>query len=763
MRGTSALLVLVFWLIIEPSAHADPDTLAEIVVTAQKRDQNSQDVPISLSAVSGDTLESRGTHDFRDLLLSIPGLSYSGTEPGQSNYSIRGVSTGASSPTTGIYLDDVSLITIATDFSGAVDPPIFDLERIEVLKGPQGTLYGGSAMGGAIKYVTRQPDLDTVEVRSAVGAATTQDGGTSYNGESVLNLPIVADRIAMRLGVSYRDDAGYIDYVPNAPGDWPNRSATSPPAPYVPLPFASGGVIDRRNANDTQDLAGRFALKFVFDDGLTLLPQATLHRLYEAEPPYFWMNLPEFELAARVPQPVHDDLDLYSVSLTQSLGGMTLTSLSAYSDRTREWDRDYTYFVAGLYPSLLANPSSNSSVTKTTTYSEEVRLASSDPKAPLKWVAGLLYQHQSDTLAQIIHTAGAAAYFGTDTDNTYTGVQATRTEQTAGFADVTYSLTQRWDASVGLRRFDIDQTYDGAFSGVINGGSTAVKDKHSADVGLNPKVSLTYHLPDNHLLYTSTSKGFRPGGPNRFDTSSPLCAPDFAKLGIASAPASFTSDSLWTYELGSKNTFAADRILINTALYYTRWKDIQQQVNLPTCGFQFIGNVGAAVIKGAELELQAVLVTGVRVGTAVSYSNSAITETAAGVSAQVGQPLLDTPLWAGSVWLEVALPTLAGWSGKLHTDYAYHGTNIRQFDSTAVVTFPGGSSGVVPDQTQVQHAYDVANLALESVKGPWQLRLYVDNLTNSAPVLDDSARIFNTPNITTLRPRTVGLLVRTLL
>src|ERR1700734_1948656 len=132
---------------------ADDDALEEIVVTAQKREQKLQDVPISVSAVSGADLDSSGAHDFRDILLSIPGLSYSGTEPGQSNYSIRGVSTGASSPTTGIYLDDVSLITIATDFSGAVDPPIFDLERIEVLKGPQGTLYGGSAMGGAIKYV----------------------------------------------------------------------------------------------------------------------------------------------------------------------------------------------------------------------------------------------------------------------------------------------------------------------------------------------------------------------------------------------------------------------------------------------------------------------------------------------------------------------------------------------------------------------------------------------------------------------------------
>src|SRR5580692_11087152 len=185
---------------------ADEDSLEEIVVTAQKREQRLQDVPISVSAVSGADLDSAGAHDFREVLLSIPGLSYSGTEPGQSNYSIRGVSTGASSPTTGLYLDDISVLTISTNFSGATDLPLFDLDRVEVLKGPQGTLYGGSAMGGAIKYVTRQPDLYHFGVGMAGGVATTDAGAISYNGESVLNAPIVDGVVGMRIGVMCRDD-----------------------------------------------------------------------------------------------------------------------------------------------------------------------------------------------------------------------------------------------------------------------------------------------------------------------------------------------------------------------------------------------------------------------------------------------------------------------------------------------------------------------------------------------------------------------------
>ena len=755
---SSALAVLASAPMI---AHADDDVLQEIVVTAQKREQKLQDVPISVSAISGDALESQGAHDFREVLLSIPGLSYSGTEPGQSNYSIRGVSTGASSPTTGLYLDDVSVLTISTNFSGAEDLPLFDLDRIEVLKGPQGTLYGGSAMGGAIKYVTRQPDLNDFQVRLTGGVATTDGGAISYNGESVLNVPIIDGTVAMRVGATYRDDGGYIDYVPNAQGVWLNRSATTPPTPYAPLPFASGGTVSQTNANQTQNNSGRLAFKISLDNGLTFVPQATIQRIYEAAPPWYWENLPHFEAAAQMNQPMHDSLNLFSLPIAQTLADVSVTSLTSYWERNREWDRDYTYFIAAIVPPLLANDSPNATDTQTKTFSQELRLASSNPGARLKWVLGALYQHQTDDLNQLVQTAGAGQFFGTGTDITYAGLQDTTLNQEAIFGDVTYSFTSQWDGNVGLRYFDIDQSYHASFAGVLNGGSTAVPDTHSADVGFNPKFNVTYRPADDHMLYATASKGFRPGGPNRFNTDTPLCAPDFAKLGITGAPASYTSDKLWTYELGSKNTFNSGKTVVNGAIYYTDWKDIQQQVNLPTCGFQFIANLGAANIKGAELELRSILVTGVTAGAVASYSKSRITATAPGVSAQVGQPLLDTPEWTGNVYIEFSLPRVAGWDSRLRTDYSYHGSNLRQFDTTSLVTYPSGATGLIPDQSQMQHAYEVGNISLESEKGPWQLRLYVDNFTNAAPILDDYGVLFQTWNVTTLRPRTVGVGIST--
>jgi iron complex outermembrane recepter protein len=762
MKHTLSSLALALMLVSAQSAvYAQEDTLPEIVVTAQKREQKLEDVPISVFAISGDSLESQGAYNFREILQSIPGLSFVGNEPGQSNYTIRGVSTGASSPTTGVYLDDVSLLTISTNFSGAVDPPVFDLERIEVLKGPQGTLYGGSAMGGAIKYVSRQPQLDSTEVNVAGGLATTANGAMSYNVESVANIPLVGGKLAMRAGLQYRDDGGYIDYVPNAQGEWLNHSATNPPAPFQPVAFASHGTVVQSNANEDTNLVGRLAFKLDLD-GLVLLPQAVIQRNREAAPPDYWENLPRYQASYRYEQPTDDHLNLFNLSMSKDFSGIGLTSLTAYSDRSVNWQRDYTFFVGALLPALLPDPTSARSDTATHTFSEEVRLASTNPDARLKWTTGLLYAQQADTLVQIVDTVGGGTFFGNGTDIVYSGIQATKTKQYAAFADVTYSITHEWDASVGLRWFKIDQTYNGIFDGVFNGGASSVNNKKSTDTGVNPKYTVSYHVGDHELLYATAAKGFRPGGPNRFESTSSLCEPDFKKLGITKVPDSFGSDSLWTYEIGSKNEFNGGKSVVNAAVYYTDWMKIQQQVNLPSCGFQFISNVGAATIKGVELELKTIVVSGLTAGVSGNYNKSQITATEPGVSAQVGQPVLDSPQWMANAFAEVALPTVAGWSTTLRADYEYHGSMIGQFDSTAVVTTPSGGSETVADTTQTQQAYELVNASLEARSGVWQTRLYINNLTNASPLLYTGlARILDSPLGMTLRPRTVGILVRT--
>jgi iron complex outermembrane receptor protein len=741
------------------TSNAEPDQLEEVVVTAQKREQRIQDIPISVDAVSGDSIDRSGARDFHDLLLSIPGVSYSGAEPGQSRYSIRGISTAASSPTVGIYLNDIALLTISTNFSGAADPMLVDIDRVEVLKGPQGTLYGGSAMGGAIKYVTREPVLDRFAVTAEGGIASIDHGGVSYNAESFVNLPLINDKLAIRLGGAYRFDAGYVDNVPGGLAlNW-TQSTTPYPEPFSPAESSSGSTFASKDDNSRSTTVARASVKWLPTDSLSILPIATIQRSDKANPDTFFPNLPQFEDSARFNEPTRDDLYVYSLNVTQGLGGMSLTSLTGYVDRTLEWDRDYSLFVESLAPIITEN-TYNESNTTTNTFSQEIRLASSDPQARFKWVLGLFYSHQRDNLFQKNDTPGLGALLGTGTDIPYVGNETTLTSQDAVFTDLTYSLSKQWDVSAGLRWFDIKQKVDGQFNGILNGGPSEVDGKRSTDVGFTPKAAITYRPLDDHLLYGSASKGFRQGGPNRFNTDSPLCAPDFERLGITRVSDSYQPDNLWTYELGSKNEVGERTTVINGAVYYTDWKKIQQQVNLNSCGFQFVGNVGAATVKGAELSAESALGFGVTVGATASYTATRITQSSPGVSAQVGQEVLDTPKWEGSLYGDYQFLKAGGWSGSFRADAQFHGANLRSFDTLQFFTYANGVAGSIPDPTQVQAAYHVFNANFSFSNGPMQYRFYVDNIADATPYLDFS-HVAGFTGADTIRPRTVGISVRT--
>jgi outer membrane receptor protein involved in Fe transport len=738
---------------------AAPDQLQEIVVTATKRAQNIQDIPISVTAISGDDLDRSGARDFHDVLLSVPGVSYSSAEPGMSRYSIRGISTAASSPTVGIYLNDISLVTISTNFTGAADPMLVDMDRIEVLKGPQGTLYGGSAMGGAIKYVTRQPTFNQFAVTAEGGVATVAHGGVSYDVQSFVNMPLINDQLAIRFGADYRRDAGYIDNVAGGTVSVARQSVTSPPQPYVPYTYTSPSTYRSDNWNSRETVTARASLKWMPIDSLTIVPVATIQRSDKENPDDFYTNLPQFQNTARFSEPLEDHLDVFSLNATQEFSQVSITSLTGYVDRSLHWDRDYSPLVGSLVPILVDVNTYNVSATDTKTFSQELRVASSNPHAWLKWVIGAYYSHQNDDLIQLITTDNAGTILGTGTDVTYLGNQSTLTSQLALFGDVTWSITSQLDLSGGLRWFDIRQWVNGMFDGVLNGGHSEVDGKRSTDVGVTPKGSLTYHFTDGHTVYASGTKGFRQGGPNRFNTDSPLCAPDFQRLGISKAPDSYQPDNLWTYEIGSKNTFGDRRTVVDAAVYYTDWKKIQQQVNLNSCGFQFVGNVGAATVKGAELSVQSALGWGVSLGANGSYTDTRVTQTSPGVSAQVGQPLLDAPLWSGAVYGDYRFLNTTDWSGTLHAEYEYHGRNLREFETTQVVTYPNGTTGTVPDPTQVQAAYHVINANLNFAHGNTEYRLYVDNLSDAAPYLDYDES-FGFSRATTIRPRTIGVDVR---
>ncbi|HOP18524.1 MAG TPA: TonB-dependent receptor [Amphiplicatus sp.] len=740
-------------------AQTAPEPLAkdELVVTAQKREQRSQDVPLSVDAVGGDALEKKGITDFRDVLRGMAGISYSGQTRGQGRYSIRGISTTAFSPTVGVYYDDISLVTIATGFSGAAEPPFFDLGRVEVLKGPQGTLYGGSAMGGAIKYVSRKPNLDEFEGSVAAGVGLVAHGSVSYSGEGVVNVPIIEGKLAFRGGVQVVHDSGYIDTVPNANFQLPGVSTTYPPT-LTPLELPSLSTLENDDANEAMTSNIKAALQWRPVDAVTVDLSALVSNWKQENSDFFWTNLNGFKSSSRSEEPTSEDLGIYSLSITADIGAVELVSLGGYVTRDTEWDRDYSFFVTGLLPALYTYDSPNTSDTTTKTFTQELRLSSTANDSPLRWVAGLYFSRQEDTLDQDALTIGSGDFFGVGTDLVYQGLHNNVGKEFAAFGEFTYSLLDWLDFTAGFRYFRNNQVLNFAADGVFNGGPTSIVDQRLKEDGFNPKVSVAARVADDSLVYATASKGFRAGGPNRFVVASALCGDDLDRLGLTSAPSSYNSDSLWTYEVGSKNQFLDRRVTANVSAYYSDWKDIQQLVALTSCGFSFTGNVGAAEVYGGEVELNAALTDYLTVGTTAGYTHTEITETVPGVSASVGQDVLQVPRWTVGAYGDYTKPVSQSYLATLHFDYQYRTKTLREFDETVLVSLPDASSVAVPNFAQTQAAYGVANASLMFGTESHEIQLYATNLFDNAPLLDYYDLLIASG--TTLRPRTIGLRFR---
>ncbi len=733
--------------------------IPEILVTAQRRSQRLQDVPMSVTAISADDITWSGAGNFNDLLLSVPGVSYAGTQLGLSHFSIRGISTTAANPTVGIFLDDVSLVTIGTAFSGAMQPMPVDLERIEVVKGPQGTLYGGSAMGGAIKYVTNKPSLSEFSVSAGGELASVDHGGVTYAGESFINLPLVEDQLAIRIGGAYRLDAGYIDNVKNAEVQVWTESATLPPNPFEPVSYPSQSQFSRDEYNPRSTTVARVSALYQPIDSLSVLPAMTIQRNYQPNPDEFFTNLPAFQNTNRFNQPEHDDFDIYSLQTTGSLEGVTLTSLTGYVNRRLTLDEDFSLYIGIVTPALLDTNSYNVSGTTTNTFSQEFRAASSMENLPLQWTVGLYYSYQRDYYAQAIDTVGAGTFFGTGTDTTFAIDTLTRTRQEAAFGDLTYSPSTQWNFGAGLRWFDIQQRIDGEGDGIYNGGRTEVSARRSTNVGVTPRFSVSYQFLKDHMIYASAAKGFRPGGPNALGTNSPECGPSLRQLGLEHTPDSYQPDSLWSYEVGAKNEFPGTRGKLNVAVFHTDWKKIQQSVTLASCAMRYVGNVGAARVDGAELTAELPVVHNFRVGGTIAYTKTKVTQSGGGVDAQVGEELLGTPKLTDSVYGEYRRTFQGDWFGGLRTEYDYHGSNLRQFPPLQPVTYSNGMTGDIPDATQIQAAYHVVNASAFWGSRKLQYQLFVDNVLDAAPYLD-FRRVPGFSAATTLRPRTIGVRVK---
>jgi outer membrane receptor protein involved in Fe transport len=741
------------------AAAAQDQELVEITVTAEKRESTVQKTPISMTAISGTELQTQGLSDFQSVAQQVPGVSFKTSGPGQTEYEMRGLtSTGGESPTVGFYLDDAVLTPAAMAQNGktVIDPSLFDLNRVEVLRGPQGTLYGAGSMGGTIKLVTNQPDIHAFGLNAeAIGSYTADRGGFNHTANVMLNIPVIQDAVALRL-------VGVDKYVEG----WVDRDVVSPFPPEVNNSTARGDVAGapvvasypRSNWERLQ--GGRGQLLIQPNDSFSLNFGAMHQNLQQGAPNT--IDSPPLNEAHYQPfdvnEPFKDTFDLYTMTAKVNFQPFQVTSATAYWDRQQNQTQDISEamqdYIGGFFGPPAAFPFSPTqtvtegggtffglgagSITEddyTRQFSEELRVASTGD-GPLQWLAGGYYSSFGATSHVFsfypVSAVGFDGNFGTN--NLADNHRKVDIDQYALFGDVSYQLPNHFKVTAGARYYLYHSNSVTQVSGVSANGTSDPLFGLAQNSGVTPKLDLAYIPDDNTTIYATVSKGFRPGGPN-----SPIPVPPCA----AQAPTQFGPDSVWNYELGEKMRFLDSRISVNGAVYYEDWTNVQQQV-APTCGFKFTANAGKATVYGAEVELTVLLAPGLVLSQNMDYTNAKNSTTLPAANIVSGERLLDVPQFTANTSLSYRQPINESMSMVARVTNSY-------VDSIQDITFTRNS---LPP-------YDLVGMRAGIDAGRWSAFLFVDNLTNKMALLGDtgalSANISILQRIATNQPRTAGV------
>jgi iron complex outermembrane recepter protein len=574
------------------NASQDGDSvLQEITVTATRRPEEINKVPLNITAYTPEVMDDQGVRQIDDLARLTPDLQFSHTSGAagnnSSNIAIRGVFSDVGAATTGVYIDDTPIQMRNVGYWNAnAFPQVFDLERVEVLRGPQGTLFGAGAEGGAVRFITPEPGLEKYSgyVRSEI--AETVSGDPSYETGAAIGGPIVDDKLGFRLSAWGRNDGGYIDRV-------------SPD---------TGQTVDS-NANHQQSFVGRAALAAVPMDGLKLTASMFYQNVYNHDRDQYWSTLSnasddDFKQASRTAQPTRDSFYLPALKVQYDLEKVSFISNTSYFYHKDYAALDYTNYFAGIFDGdptqyLPGDAPSQAFITnQQNAFTEEARVQSTDPNALIDWTVGFFYSDQTQHDADLT-TDGQAVYtsvFGNlDSFVEYT---TARDKQIAGYADVDVNVTRAFKVSAGVRvsndKFYFDQTsaYSGAAQTPVSGTQS--------DTPVTPKFGLSYQLDADNFLYATAAKGFRQGGVNG-DVPISLCQSDLTALGLTTTPTAYTPDSLWSYELGAKDSLFGGHLSLDSSAYVLKWKSIQQSVRLPSCGFSYVDNLGSATGIGGDL------------------------------------------------------------------------------------------------------------------------------------------------------------------
>jgi iron complex outermembrane recepter protein len=730
-----------------------------IVITARRRAEIPEDVPLSVTALAGPELRRRGVENVEDLARFVPNLSLGAVGVlAAPQMSVRGVFSPVGAPTTGLYVDDVPIHVRPLGFSGNADVHMFDIERVEVLRGPQGSLFGAGSMGGAVRVLTRQPDLARWSASLFSQLSIVRGGDPGFAVEAVAGVPLIQDRAAVRLGAYRRREGGVVDREDRASGDLASRD------------------LDDIETTAFKGIAAVSPLESL------LVTASILHQRTNRD------DLPLFESSRRflrqgfqVDQPGRDTVLLPSLTAEATLGSVVATGTAAWLRREHRQTSDYSTIFGELVLGAEANGLSPPGGTRNHTVgvqhdsTVELRLASPPESRSARWTIGLFHQRSRLGLEQEVAEPGvedlARNQLGGSIEDlfgaplltgglTYSGRERLLERQIAGFGELSWHPHPRVELSAGARLTRSSLELNVTSEGLYAGPRIEVAESHS-ETAFSPRTALSFKPESSTLLYASASRGFRPGSANT-PVPQAVCATDLAALGRSTAPSTYGSDGLWSYEIGAKRSPDHGPISVSGSVFQIDWSNIQQTVFLPGCGFSFIDNLGKARNRGFEAELGGALAQDLSFSAALGYVDARFMErleTSAISGSSEPSLIVDrgdrvpfVPRWSVA---------LAGeYRGKFDQRASFYARLGLQYASAYQRTPAPPALGY---DARVFEGDDVFNVDVRfgAVGETWEAAVFIRNL------LDDRSILFSNADLVpasgqplrqiAVRPRTIGI------
>ncbi len=725
-----------------PSATPSLQTMDYIVVTASRRSEKLLDVPISITAVTSETLQMSGANTFIDYASSVPNLSFAQTGIGSSNartIAIRGIGDAG---TTGFYIDD-------TPVPESIDPKVLDVSRIEVLRGPQGTLYGARSMGGTVRLITEQPNVDEFSARGHAAVSTTKNTTRpNYQLDGAINFP-VSDKVALRLVGFYDDQAGYFDRA------------------YGPYAVDPIGVVEGVGRNRTRGFSASALLQL--SDSFSIVPRVLYQRTTTTGPSYVDVAiapspqstiLKSESLTQRrvfdIPEGSEDEwLLLTMTGRVETEIGDFISSTSWFKRDTSDTE-DYTDFIYSAF-GISPLPASITKDNGNRNFTQEVRF-SSNFGGPFELVAGGYYNHAANTGifdGMSVPGLNAATGGALGTNLVIDWYQRSKQEELAGYIEGVFKVTSKLSLIGGVRVFEIKTSTDPELrDGIALGGPSVRPAASTKESGYTPKVSVQYKASDNAQVYASASQGFRAGGVNGPIPSTFGCDEQLAAIGRSRDDVSdYESDTVWSYEIGAKGSLPGGGLTASVAGYRIDWSDIQQNVTL-ACGFGFRTNAGKARAEGFEVEITARPMPGLSLGGGIGYTDATFRETIAGTKFQPGDRVPGIPKYTLNGFIDYVTPVAGEVEGFFHGDVKYVSSSISAVNATV----NPGTGALVP---RIRPKSTLVNLRVGARQGPYELSLFAKNIFNEIASLGDPIPVSAEPPIRArvgiAQPRTLGV------